>query len=248
MLNIKLVIAYDGSGYKGWQKNSSGPAIETKLEDVIERILQHRTPLQASGRTDAGVHAQGQVVNFFTLRENLDLGKFAAGINRLLPSDIVVISAEKMPLSFHPTIDCIGKEYRYYICTGSFQYPVHRSYSWHVPVKLDFDRIEQGISLLKGKHDFRAFCNLTRTGRYKDYIREIILLRCESLSDGRYFFRVEGDRFLYKMVRNIVGTLIDIGKGKIDPEELSEILLSKKREKIGVTAPAHGLFLHRIIF
>lgn len=248
MHNIKLVLAYDGSRYLGWQKTRMGPSIEQTLQEIIEKILQHPAPLQAASRTDAGVHAEGQVVNFITSKIHLDSMKFRASLNSLLTKDIAVLSVDLMPLSFHPTLNSTGKEYRYYICMGPTQLPHHRFYSWHVSYPLDLNRMHQALDLLTGQHNFASFCNVKKNAHYSDYTREVKLLDIKELENNRLCFRIQGNHFLYKMARNIVGTLIDIGKGKIDLDCLSQILLSKSRPQAGVTAPAHGLFLHKVFY
>lgn len=248
MHNIKLILAYDGTAYLGWQKTRLGPSIESTLQAVIEQIVQHPTPLQAASRTDAGVHAEGQVINFLTSKINLDLNKLRTSLNSLLPKDVVVLQADHMPLSFHPTLDCTGKEYRYFICFGPIQLPHHRFYSWHVPYDLKLDVIRQALPLLIGSHDFTAFCNVKKNARYTDYVREVQLLELIELESKRLCFRIQGNHFLYKMVRNLVGTLIYIGRGKIPLDTLSDILHSRYRPKAGVTAPAHGLFLQKVFY
>ncbi len=248
MHNIKLVIAYDGRGYLGWQKTRMGPSIEVSLQKVIEHILQHPAHLQAASRTDAGVHAKGQVVNFLTSKSLVNLSQFRISLNSLLPKDIVVLSAELMPISFHPTLDSIGKEYRYYICLGPTQLPQNRFYSWHIPYQLNLQWMRQAIPLLCGKHDFAAFCNFKKNAHYRDYIREVQWLELIEHEDQRLCLRICGNHFLYKMVRNLVGTLVYVGRGKIAVEQLKEILLSECRSQAGVTAPAHGLFLHEVFY
>lgn len=248
MHNIKLIVAYDGTSYLGWQKTRMGPSIEATLQGVIEQIVQHPAPLQAASRTDAGVHAQGQVVNFLTSKLHLDLGKFHISLNSLLPKDIVVLQAELMPTSFHPTLDCIGKEYHYFICFGPTQLPHHRFYSWHVPYLLNLDRMRQALPVLIGTHDFAAFCNFKKNAHYTNYIREVQLLTFSEIEERRVCFRIRGNHFLYKMVRNLVGTLVDIGREKIPLETLLDILQSTSRPQAGVTAPAHGLFLHEVFY
>ncbi len=248
MHNIKLIIAYDGKNYLGWQKTRMGPSIEAALQGVVEKIVQHSAPLQAASRTDAGVHAQGQVVNFLTSKIHLDLVKFRISLNSLLPKDIVILQAELMPLSFHPTLDCIGKEYRYFICFGHTQLPHHRFYSWHVPYSLNLEKMRQALPLLLGTHNFAAFCNVKKNAHYSDYIRELQLLDLIELEEKRICFRIGGNHFLYKMVRNLVGTVVDIGRQKISLETLPTILQSEYRPQAGVTAPAHGLFLHHVFY
>lgn len=248
MHNIKLVIAYDGKDYLGWQKTRVGPSIEAALQEVIEQIIQHPAPLQAASRTDRGVHAQGQVVNFLTSKTGLDLRKFCMSLNSLLPKDIVVLQAELMPPSFHPTLDCTGKEYRYFLCFGSHQLPHHRFYSWHVPYHLNLTVMRQAFPFFIGTHDFAAFCNVRENAHYTDYIRKVQFLELFELEGKRLFFRIGGSHFLYKMVRNIVGTLVDVGRGKLGLEALPAILESRCRPKAGVTAPSHGLFLYEACY
>lgn len=246
--NIKLVVSYDGKEYLGWQKTRMGPSIEANLQKVIEQIMQHPCPLQAASRTDAGVHAKGQVVNFLTGKPDLDLHTFRISLNSLLPKNIVVLQAEKMPLNFHPTLDATGKEYRYYICYGPTQLPHHRFYSWHVHYSLDLTLMRQTIPVLIGTHPFEAFCNMKKNARYHHYLREIRKFTINRIDETRLCFEIQGNHFLYKMMRNLVGTMIDIGKGKINPDTLSEIIASKTRANAGVTAPAHGLFLHEVFY
>lgn len=247
MHNIKLVVAYDGRNYLGWQKTKRGPSIEETLQAVVEQIVQHPVPMQAASRTDAGVHAQGQVVNFLTSK-SLNLSQFLISLNCLLPKDISVLSVVSMPLSFHPTLDSTGKEYRYYICHGPTQLPHHRFYSWHVHYPLSPENIRQAIPLLVGKHPFASFCNVKKNAHYHDYVREIQSLELLEIENHRLCFRIRGNHFLYKMARTLVGTLVDIGRGKINPEQLPQILQSGSRPQAGVTAPAHGLFLHEVYY
>lgn len=244
--NVKLVIAYDGTNYFGWQKTNAGPSIENELQKVIEQITGEKISLQAASRTDAGVHAEGQVVNFFTSKENLNLSAFTFSMNRLLPKDIIVLHAAYMPQLFHPTLSCLGKEYRYFLCISSVQHPRHRLYSWHVPQKINLSLIKEATSLFIGKHDFATFCNAKTKDSYVDTIREITAFECVQLPENRLCFCIKGNHFLYKMVRNLIGTVVYVGRGKIPIETLPSILLSRHRPLAGVTAPAHGLFLQEV--
>lgn len=246
MHNIKLILAYDGTAYLGWQKTGTGRSLEEALQKVIEQVLQHPVVLQAASRTDAGVHAKGQVVNFLTSKHDLDLSKLKSSLNGLLHNDMIVLSAEEMPLNFHPTLNCIGKEYRYFICYGQRQIPYHRFYSWHVPYMLDLDRISQALLFFIGTHDFSSFCNVRKNAHYSDYIREVSELKIIQLEEKRLCLSISGNHFLYKMVRNIVGTLVDIGRGKIHLEQLPGIFEAKSRPQAGIAAPAHGLFLYEV--
>lgn len=247
MVNIKLVVAYDGRDYLGWQKTACGPSIEGTLQMVLEQIYQEPINLQAASRTDAGVHANGQVVNFISSKEK-DLKRLQTSLNQLLPKDISVLSIESMPPLFHPTLGSRGKEYHYNVCFGSVQMPHHRFYSWHISDTLDIPLMREAIMLLIGTHDFSTFCNFKKNASYSDFIRTIQQIEIEVISPYRLCFRIIGNHFLYKMVRNIVGTLIYVGKGKLQLHAISRILSSHDRTQAGVTAPAHGLFLHQVFY
>ena len=248
MQNIKLIIAYDGGAYLGWQNTQEGPSIEAALQSALAQILQQPVQLQAASRTDAGVHALGQVVNFVVVKKPFDLRRLHTGLNSLLPKDIVVISAQAASLHFHPTLDSTAKEYRYYLCLGPLQLPQHRHYSWHEHHSLDIEKMRAAASALIGKHDFSAFCNFKKNAHYQDFVREVHNIEILPLEGQRLCIQVEGSHFLYKMVRNIVGTLVYIGRGKIPLEELPQLLATQDRTKIGITAPAHGLYLHKVIY
>ncbi len=250
IINIRFLIAYDGTRYQGWQKGSEGKTVEEAIEKILSRIYQHPITLQAASRTDAGVHAKGQVVNFLAPKET-DLNKLIYSLNRLLPTDIFAREIEQAPDAFHPSLDAIAKEYRYYICNEQIQLPFHRLYSWHVYEELNFKAIEEGINFLCGKHDFSSFCNHKPSHRYEHFIREIFSIErviIEEEGKNRFYFTLKGDSFLYRMARNIVGTLIDVGLEKISPSDLNYILNAKDRKLAGISAPAHGLFLQRVFY
>ncbi len=248
MQNIKLTIAYDGGDYLGWQKTSMGPSIEETLQEALERILREKIVLQAASRTDAGVHAQGQIVNFFTTKFIPSFDRFQYSLNSLLPPSIVVNNIENAAQSFHPTLDCVGKEYHYSICCGPIQLPQCRRYSWHYPYLLDVVAMQAGAQLLTGTHDFSAFCNFKKNSDYPHFIRTVTDISIAQSNDNRLLIKVSGNNFLYKMVRNIVGTLVYVGRGKFTLNELRAILLNKDRKQAGVTAPACGLSLHRVFY
>lgn len=245
-INLKLIVAYDGTAYLGWQKTPEGPSIEEVLQGVIEQICQHPVQLQAASRTDAGVHANGQVVNFFLKREGVDLYRLWMGINALLPKDISVLSVEKTAHAFHPTLDNSGKEYVYQVYFGHVQMPQNRLYEWHYYHKLDLGLMREAAELIKGKHDFTAFVNTKKNETYADHIREVNDIVIEENGDERLKISVTGNHFMYKMVRNIVGTLVYIGAGKLNIEDLPSILQGKDRTEAGMTAPAHGLTLQKV--
>jgi tRNA pseudouridine38-40 synthase len=246
MANLKLIIAYDGTDYLGWQKTKMGPSIEETLENALSTALREPITLQAASRTDRGVHAEGQVINFFT-STSPDLYRLKRSLNGLLPKELSLLHIETTTATFHPTLDCIGKEYHYEICLDAVQLPFHRRFSWHFPYSVDLTAIEKAIPHLIGKHDFSAFSNENGLEK-EDTIRELYRITLHPLPHNRLRIEVFGNRFLYKMVRNLVGTLLYVGCGKLSAEDLPAILESKKRTRAGVTAPAHGLSLKQVIY
>lgn len=248
MKNIKLTIAYDGTAYRGWQKTAMGPSIEEALENPLKRILQHPVVLQAASRTDAGVHAYDQVVNFLTEKEDIHLERLQNSLNQLLSPDIVVLKINEEHQEFHPTLDCKQKEYHYFICTDSVQLPEHRHYSWHCPRLYLFSEMNKAAQLLVGQQDFSSFCNFRKQQHYENYVRSVYSVQIEELPQKRLVIKIQGQNFLYKMVRNIVGTLIYVGMGKIACAEIPNILAKHDRTTAGITAPAHGLFLFKVSY
>lgn len=248
MSNIKLLLAYDGTDYRGWQKTRVGPSIESVLEEVLATILRHPVRLQAASRTDAGVHAKGQVVNFITENPSLNLHVLQRSLNGMLPRAMSVLEVSQMPDTFHPTIDAKGKVYHYHVCYGKTQLPFNRHYSWHFPYSLDLKKMEQAVAALIGKRDYSALTNVKKGETYQDHIRHIERITIEPLEGERLCFVIEGDHFLYKMVRNLVGTLCYVGCGKMDATQIESLLLLQDRRLMGVTAPAHGLSLEKVCY
>jgi len=245
---IKMVIAYDGTNYLGWQATKMGFSVEESLKAVLEKILQHPVSIEAASRTDAGVHAIGQVAAFTTSKPALDLQQLQISLNRLLQGTIAIRRIEEAEESFHPTIHAKAKEYHYYLCLGKAQLPQNRLYSWHIPYLLDREAMERAAAHLLGKHDFSSFANVKKNESYQDPTREVLRIGFTDLIDGRLRIEIKGDCFLYKMVRNMVGTLVYVGRGKIQPEEIPEMIRSKNRKAAGVTAPACGLFLFGVYY
>lgn len=244
MTNLTLTVAYDGSVYYGWQKTSMGPSIEEALEKVLEQILQHKVVLQAASRTDRGVHARGQVVNFFTDRR-VELKKLFLQINALLPKDIRVLRVSKCHPSFHPTLNALEKTYEYRLSTSPFQSPFDRLYAWHFHKPLDLALMQEAALLLEGTHDFRGFTNQREGPSYKNSIRTIHKVSLSQEGENLKI-AVTGKHFMYKMVRNLVGTLVFIGCKKLPIHVIHEVFSNKKRAHAGMTAPAHGLTLMHI--
>jgi tRNA pseudouridine38-40 synthase len=242
MKNIKIILSYDGTNYLGWQKTKTGPSIEEELEKACFILLKQKFLFQAASRTDKNVHAKKQILNFFIDKE-IDLNLLKYKLNCLLPKDIRILQLKEVDKNFHPTLDCIKKHYRYYICQDPFQYPHKRFYSWHIPHPLNIDKMKKASKILIGKHNFLAFSNR----KEKNPIREIYEISIEK-KDNQIIIDIIGNSFLYKMIRNIVGCLVFIGKEKIIPCHIKKILKSQNRKKIFVTASSHGLFLYDIFY
>jgi tRNA pseudouridine38-40 synthase len=245
MRNLSLLLSYLGSSFVGWQKTSSGMSIEEALETALARILRETPKLQAASRTDAGVHAEGQLVNFLTEKQ-IELSLLKRALNGTLPKEISVLAIEERPLDFHPTLDCIKKEYRYLICHGGVQLPFHRYLCWHYPYPLAIEAMKKGAASLLGTHDYSAFCN-ERASYERSPICHLEEISFSS-SSTQLCVCIIGDRFLYKMVRNIIGTLVYVGCGKMRAEDVPSILQSGQRVRAGITAPAHGLSLYKVYY
>ena len=247
MKNIKLTLAYDGTHLLGWQKTPFGPTVEEILEKALSQILQETVSLNAASRTDAGVHAEGQIVNFLTAKPSLNLSKLHCSLNALTPPSISIIKVEEAPLSFHSTLDSLGKKYQYQVCLSSYQLPKHRYFSWHFPYAIDLSLMQKASDLLLDTHDFSAFCN-ERSLLQKDPVCTLRAITLTPLEESRLSLTFLGDRFLFRMVRNLVGTLLYVGCGKLSIEEIPALFLHKKRALAGVTAPAQGLHLLHVFY
>lgn len=243
--NIRLILEYDGSRYHGWQRQKNALTLQEVLETGLSRLTRENIRLIGSGRTDAGVHALGQVANFRTTA-NLPLSAFGPGLNRLLPSDIVVLEAQEVPPEFHARYSALAKTYEYRLLNRSIRSPLSQGYCWWVPRPLKVAAIQQAIAGLSGEHDFSAF--QTGGSGIKNPVRRILMARWESASKGWFIFRITANGFLRGMVRTLVGTLVEIGQGKRPPEDLPRILASRDRRQAGPTAPARGLYLVRVIY
>ena len=237
--NIKLIIEYNGKGFNGWQKQPNKLNIQGEIERAIKELTGEEVNLIASGRTDAGVHSIGQVANFYT-ESSIPIQKFAIAINSKLKKSIVIKSAEEVPEKFHSRYSVHNKKYRYIINNSEQGTAIYRDLEYHMPVKLDVDKMKEAAKYFVGKHDFSAF-KASGTSS-KSSVREIY--SAEVFKNGdRIYIELVGNGFLYNMVRIIAGTLVDVGIGKIEPEKIPEIIESKKRENAGKTLPAHGLYL-----
>lgn len=244
MRNIKLIIEYDGTGYGGWQKQKNAPSIQQEIEEGIYKLTRERVTLIGSGRTDSGVHARGQVANFLT-SSNLPPDRFSYALNSVLPEDIRVLSSQEVDYKFHARYSAKGKRYRYSMIIRPHGTAIGRNYYYHLRHRLDIDAMKKASKYLIGTHDFKAF--QAAGSSVKDTIRRID--RAELTWEEPYlYFDIEGNGFLYNMVRIIVGTLILVGQNKIEYKMMDNIIKSKDRQMAGPTAPAHGLCLEEVYY
>jgi tRNA pseudouridine38-40 synthase len=242
MRSIKLTIEYDGTGYHGWQVQPGARTVQGVIEGKLAQITGERVSLIASGRTDSGVHALGQVANFKT-RSSLDARSFLRALNSLLPEDIRVKDVEEVDEAFHARFSAKGKVYEYRILNGEVPSSIYRDFSWFVPGKLDLARMREAAMKLVGRHDFSSFCSAG--SMHKTPVREIYRVHV-GRRGGLVIIRIEADGFLKQMVRNIVGTLVEVGRRKRTPSQFGAILEARDRRKAGVAAPGKGLFLVKI--
>lgn len=239
MRNIKLTIEYDGKDFNGWQKQPNKLNIQGEIEKAIYNVTGEKVELYASGRTDAGVHALGQVANFKT-NSNIPINKFAIAINSQLKKSIVIKNAEEVEENFHSRYKCKQKTYRYIINNSVQGTAIYRNLEYHMPQKLDIEKMKQAIKYFEGEHDFKAFKSSGTSS--KSSVRTIYKADIKEY-DEKILIELTGNGFLYNMVRIISGTLVDIGLNKIKVEDIPEIISEGKRENAGKTLPPHGLYL-----
>ena len=243
MRNFKIVLEYDGSAYRGWQRQKNGLSIQQVLEEAIKEITGRKVSVIGSGRTDAGVHALNQVASF-RCATKLPVNSIYRGVNSVLPKDIVLKEMEEADFDFHAQRDVKSKVYVYKICNQKLRPVLGRNYSWFVRFDLDLNKMRQAAEKLIGTHDFSCFC---ATGTdVEDRVRTINNVEIKNETEGNIEIIVEARGFLKYMVRNIIGTLVEVGRGKRKPEEMKKIIASRDRKTAGATAPAHGLFLKEV--
>ncbi|MBN2516318.1 MAG: tRNA pseudouridine(38-40) synthase TruA [Deltaproteobacteria bacterium] len=243
MRNIKIIVEYDGTCYHGWQRQPNGSTIQQVLEEKIGTVTQEKVTLISSGRTDAGVHAVNQVANFRT-ETTINTENLLRGINSLLPADIVVKELSDVDETFHARYDAKSKSYFYQIYTSSIRTALYRNYTWHVYYLLDVSAMRKALLLLEGTHDFSSFCGADDDAA--DHIRTVMKADIEQRKDHLIIISLDADGFLRYMVRNVVGTLVDVGRGKTTVVDFSDIMVAQDRTKAGMTAPPQGLFLKEV--
>ncbi len=243
--HFKLLIEYDGTDYCGWQRQKSDPSIQGAIEDVLARMTRTAVTLHGSGRTDAGVHALGQCAHFSAVTR-LSSEELLKGMNSLLPDAIAIQACEEVGSDFHARFKVRHKTYHYRILNRPQKAAIGRQYAWHIRRPLDREAMTAGSTHLVGRHDFKAF---EATGSPRPHtVRHVMTARWERGAGQHLVFEIRADGFLKFMVRNIVGTLVSVGLGKIEPDAVRTILASGDRRQAAATAPPHGLFLMQVTY
>ena len=244
MRTIRLIVEYDGTGYAGWQVQPNGLAVQEVIEAALQRMLGQAVRLQSSGRTDAGVHAYAMVAAFRTDKA-LPVKAFVDGLNNLLPAEIAIQDACEVSDDFKPIADAVTKHYRYTIYNAAVRSPLRRLYTWHVRETLDLARMREAASHFIGLHDYASF----RATNFATKTSERRIDAVDISQDGNLIIiDVVGEGFLKHMVRVMTGTLVDIGRGRFEPEHVAWLLQNPDRQKAGVTAPASGLSLIQVTY
>jgi tRNA pseudouridine38-40 synthase len=247
-IKLKLVIAYDGRKYAGWQVQKTGVAVQQIMEEIVARYFPSKPSLISSSRTDAGVHALGMVAHMEIPKTEFTIPprKLVLALNRYLPEDVRVVSVRRVRSHFHARFDALGKQYRYVVWNHSAMNPLLRHTAWQVPQVLDLAAMRAAAKLFIGKHDFRSFAAM-HSWVPETTVRTVT--RCDIRRNGPLItFVIEADGFLYKMCRGIVGTLVQLGRGKFAVSDIKAMLAAKKRAAAGMNAPAHGLVLWKVYY
>ena len=244
MRNIKLIIEYDGKEYNGWQKQPNKLNIQGEIERAIEVITREKVELIASGRTDAGVHSLGQTANF-KIESEMPIEKMKVAINSQLKKSIRIKNVEEVEENFHSRYNCKKKTYRYIINNSEQGSAIYRNLEYHMPLKLNFEEMEKAIKYFEGEHDFKAFTSAKKSK--KSTVRRIDEIRIERIAN-RVEFVFTGNGFLHHMIRILVGTLLEVGKGIRTPENVTDVLKSGDRAKAGALVPAKGLVLEEVFY
>ncbi len=245
MSNIKIVIEYDGTNYHGWQCQGNLPTVQKTIEDGIEKITKEKVRITGAGRTDAGVHAMGQVANFLT-ETKLDPETLRKALNSTTPDDISIIGAESVPDNFHAQFSSKSKIYEYRIFNKPYRSALQRNRIWHVPEKLDLKKMKEAVAFLRGDHDFSVFAAADIT--VKNTVRTVKKCEIKRTREGIILFEIEANGFLKRMVRMITGTLVETARGKLSSEGFGQILRGGRKTKNVLTAPPQGLFLKKVVY
>lgn len=241
-MRVFLKVAYDGTTYHGWQYQNNQPTVEGELLKAIEQLVGEAVEIIGASRTDAGVHALGNIAVFDT-NSSIPANKFSFALNNILPEDIKIVESKKVPNSFNPRFDVKNKTYEYRILNSQVMLPTHRLYSYNYYGKLDLEAMKKAAKYIEGEHDFTSLASVH--AQVQSYVRTVFL--CEVIQENNtIIIRVNGSGFLYNMVRIIAGTLLEVGRGKIKSDEVKNIIESKDRSKGGPTLPPQGLMLTEI--
>jgi len=242
---FKLIIEYDGSDFHGWQRQKNDRSVQETIEKALSVMTRENVTLIGSGRTDAGVHALGQVASFTTCAR-LDAQALRSGLNSLLPDDVVIQTCEPMHEGFHARFDVISKHYRYHILNRPIAPAIGRQFVWHIRKPLDIPAMRAAADGLLGTHDFKAF---EGAGSPRSHtVRTVSVSAVKETGGGNLIYDIAANGFLRFMVRNIVGTLMEVGLGKIPVEQVPDILQSRDRSRAGATAPPQGLVLVEVFY
>jgi len=249
--NIRLTITYDGTDFCGWQKQKNGVSIQSVLEEKLAIITNTPVTLHGAGRTDAGVHALGMTAHFNT-QSKLDCQSLKNGLNSMLPKSIQLTDVTDESVDFHARFSARAKTYLYQIFTGQVQPPTERFYTVHVPYNLNLEAMNNCLQHICGTHDFSSFESTGSRDKTKEQgrgaVRTILAAELKKTGQDTYRLEVTGDGFLRHMVRNITGTILEVGKNRRTIEEFKEILQARDRSRAGATAPAHGLYLKKVYY
>lgn len=245
MNNYRMIIQYDGTRYKGWQRQkNSADTIQGRIEMILSKLVNYKVEIDGAGRTDAGVHARGQVANVH-LKEAYDVVWLREQMNAYLPENIRILEVREAGERFHSRLNATGKVYEYRILKKDCQDVFRRKYVWQLDKELNVEKMRQAAELLKGQHDFKGFC--AKASKKKSTIRTIYEIEIEE-GEQDVLIRYTGNGFLYNMVRILTGTLIEIGVGEREPDSIQKILTTGDRKIAGQTAPAQGLFLAKVLY
>lgn len=244
MKNIKLTIEYEGTNYSGWQDQNNAITVEGKLREALEEMTKEKIKLFGSGRTDGKVHALGQVANFFT-NSTIPGERYKYALKFLLPDDITIVESEEVDLNFHARFSATRKRYKYIVYNGKLRSAIYRNFSYHVSHNLDINEMIRASKYFIGTHDFRSF--MASNANVHSTIRTIHEILIEE-DNGLIEFTIEGSSFLHNMVRIMVGTLIFVGVGRINADEIPKIISDKNRKSAGPTVPPQGLFLEKVYY
>jgi tRNA pseudouridine38-40 synthase len=245
MRNIRLLLEYDGTRYHGWQRQADAATIQQTLEEALERLTREKVTLIGSGRTDAGVHALGQVANFRTA-STIPLKAFHDGLNSMLPADIAVLAATEASLDFHARKSALSKTYEYRILNRRNRSPLYHHYAWWIAPRLDLEALAAAATCLPGEHDFSAF--RASGSDNNNPVRRVLSAAWRDEPGGWLNFTITATGFLRSMVRSLVGTMVEVGRGKIPASRLAELLASGVRQDAGPTAPPQGLYLVEVFY